>query len=432
MKDPAKSRAKNAAVVETVTTSIAKLQELLVQIEDLKQEGFPYRDAMRARVELHVRECVKLVFGDRSPEAHQWKHYRVRATSPTEVADTISQLQSLAAQLDRKKLELLGIAPTPPLPKQESAPSPDATSLGSVPPTPHTRITQVAEVAPTTVSSDGSSTDTAAPVSLTPPPTTVAAPTENPSPAPTDPTMALAPASSQASAPQFSPSPASPSTVMRPATPIAPESREQVRDAAIQAEAQAAAPRPLVSSRPEHRNPLSGSATMPPLSAPSVSTPPGGLLEPENPLDIIRRVCTRFHTIARQLRLRREYRPTLDVDDDRDVQDLLCALLRYELEEVAPHEWTPSYQNNGPAIALILPRHHCAVLGKKTKSGIGPREIGHQLTADTQEFSPAGGYQSVVCFVYDPEGRIGNPRGLEAELARVSDSQVVEVIIYPK
>ena len=48
-KDPARTRAKHVAAIEAVNDNIRKLQDQLTQVEDLRQEGFPYRDAMRAR-----------------------------------------------------------------------------------------------------------------------------------------------------------------------------------------------------------------------------------------------------------------------------------------------------------------------------------------------------------------------------------------------
>ena len=54
-----------------------------------------------------------------------------------------------------------------------------------------------------------------------------------------------------------------------------------------------------------------------------------------------------LHSVARQLRLRKDYRPTLEVDDDYDLQDLLCALLKVEFEEVTTDEWTPPYTQGG-------------------------------------------------------------------------------------
>lgn len=168
--------------------------------------------------------------------------------------------------------------------------------------------------------------------------------------------------------------------------------------------------------------------TIAPVSTPPMTDP----LAADDPTHAIRKVCARFHTIARQLRLRGEYRSTLDVEDDRDVQDLLYALLRYELDEVTPQEWTPSYPSTAQAVTLVFPRHRMAVFAKKTKPGVGPREIAQQMLLDCQEFVHPGNYRAVVCFVYDPEGRIGNPRGLEADLRQVDSALPIETIVYPK
>lgn len=135
--------------------------------------------------------------------------------------------------------------------------------------------------------------------------------------------------------------------------------------------------------------------------------------------------------MVRQLRLRGDNRTTLNVQDEQDVHDLLYTLLRYEFDEVAQTEWPAGRPATAPRAVSLLPRHHLAILAKMTRNGLGPREIAEQLTAEAAAF-PAAGHQTLFCFIYDPEGRIGNPRGLEAELTRVSDAQIVEVFIAPK
>ena len=52
----------------------------------------------------------------------------------------------------------------------------------------------------------------------------------------------------------------------------------------------------------------------------------------DDSLGILRKICSRFHLVVRQLRLRRDDRATLEVEDEYDVQDLLYALLRLEFE----------------------------------------------------------------------------------------------------
>ena len=426
-KDPSRSRAKNASALEAVATSITKLQELLVQAEDLKQEGFPYRDAVRARVELHVRECAKVVFGERAPESQQWKHYHVRATTPGEVVTTIAQLHELLGQLERKKLELLGIPPPPSSQPNEQPQHAESSGKTVSEETAQGNRAAASPTAPSTPIGHDPTQPSTPPATVDP---AVHAPERLPAPLVPTGSVPTVASPTQASAPQLSSSPPSPQTSVRRETPIAPEPREQVRDAIIQAEAQTAAPRPLTdpqSPSPDQRPP----APVGTLLRETLNLSPAEHSSAD-PLDTVRKICGRFHAVVRQLRLRREYRPTIDVEDERDVQDLMFTLLRYELEEVSPYEWVPPYQQPTPSVAMVLPRHQLVILAKKTRSGHGAREIAQELTVDGQEFSPANGHHSIACFVYDPDGRIGNPRSLEAELTKVSDAQVLEVIIYPK
>ncbi|MFO0774168.1 MAG: hypothetical protein U0172_05850 [Nitrospiraceae bacterium] len=440
----ARTRTKQSSPVDALTTSLGKLEELLPQVEDLKQEGFPYRDAVRARVELHVRECAKLAFSDKSPEMQLWQQYRLAASSPEEVAATIAQLKQLAGELGKKRRELMGGPPAAPAaasPSPEavtsaataSRPSPEptvASAPATVPsPTPTITTTPVLEKNPTPPAAK------IAPAKLetsnrTPEPTPVAQP-KHPAPsaaAPTTGDQAVAPI--QASASQPSPSPASHPTTLRPTTPIAPDSREQDRAAILPAEAQVSTPRPLMQPSPIVS--VTPQPEPPHADVPSATQPTTERDEHHDTDTIIRKVCARFHTIARQLRLRGEYRATLDVEDDRDVQDLLYALLRYELDEVAPQEWTPSYPVSSPSVALVLPSLRLGIVAKKTKSGVGPRELGQQLLLDCQELAKPNGYARLVCFIYDPEGRIGNPRSLEAELRGIDLTIRIDTIIYPR
>lgn len=152
----------------------------------------------------------------------------------------------------------------------------------------------------------------------------------------------------------------------------------------------------------------------------------------QDPLNLIRKVCHRFHTIARQLRLRRDYRPTLEVDDDYDLQDLLCALLKVEFDEVATEEWTPPYAGGSSRTTLFVNRDQIAVVSKKTRPGLTTKELVDQVTADSAYYRDQGRCSTLFCFVYDPEGRIGSPKRLETTLTSVSEHWRVEVLVAPK
>jgi hypothetical protein len=154
-------------------------------------------------------------------------------------------------------------------------------------------------------------------------------------------------------------------------------------------------------------------------------------LDPD-PLSLIRKVCLRLHSVARQLRLRRDYRPTLEVDDDYDLQDLLCALLKVEFDEVATDEWMPPYTEGAPRTTLLLNRDQIAVVAKKTRAGLTAKELADQVAADFAYYRAHGRCSTLFCFMYDPEGRIGSPKRLETTLTSVSEHCRVEVLVAPK
>ena len=152
----------------------------------------------------------------------------------------------------------------------------------------------------------------------------------------------------------------------------------------------------------------------------------------QDPLELLRKVCLRFHAVARQLRLRKDYRTTLDVEDDYDLQDLLCALLKVEFEEVGTDEWTPPYTGGAPRTTLLLDRERIAVVAKKTRPGLTTKELADQVTADSARHTTRDKCTTLFFFIYDPEGRIGSPKRLETDLTSVSDRYVIEVLVAPK
>jgi hypothetical protein len=151
-----------------------------------------------------------------------------------------------------------------------------------------------------------------------------------------------------------------------------------------------------------------------------------------DPLDVLRAVLRRFHAAAVQLRSRHENRPTLDVSDEYDVQDLLHALLCLHFDDIRPEEWSPSYAGKSSRVDFLLKPEKIVVEVKKTRLGLGAKELGDQLIIDKERYSKMGGCELLVCFIYDPENRVGNAAGLEADLTENRESFKVEVMVLPK
>jgi hypothetical protein len=147
-------------------------------------------------------------------------------------------------------------------------------------------------------------------------------------------------------------------------------------------------------------------------------------------LGLLETICSRFHLVARQLRARYDERPTLKVEDEYDVQDLFHALLVLHFEDVRPEEYTPSYAGSGSRVDFLLKEKGIVVEVKKTRDGLEAGEVGEQLMVDIQRYQSHPDCETLICFVYDPEGRIGNPRGLENDLNQTSGD--LRVIVYVK
>lgn len=151
-----------------------------------------------------------------------------------------------------------------------------------------------------------------------------------------------------------------------------------------------------------------------------------------DPLHLVIQICSRFHLVAKQLRSRHAGRATLDIEDEYDVQDLIHTLLRLFFDDIRPEEVCPSYAGSSSRMDFLLKDESIVVEIKKTRAGLGAKEVGNQLIEDIARYQSHPSCKTLVCFVYDPEGRVANPRGLENDLNRTEDDLVVKVIIVPK
>ena len=160
------------------------------------------------------------------------------------------------------------------------------------------------------------------------------------------------------------------------------------------------------------------------VTTPSVSAIP-------KKLDAIKLLCVRFHAVVKQLRKRHQGRSTLDVKDEYDVQDLLHAVLRIFFDDVRPEEWTPSFAGKSSRMDFLLPKEKTVVETKMARPNLTAGELGTELIDDVARYKSHPSCKRLVCFVYDPDGYIANPAGIEADLSRPMDALDVVVIIMP-
>ena len=457
--EPSRSRSK-AATIEELTRGVGNLQEFLAQVEDLGREGFPYLDAGRARTELQFRECVRRTFGEKSLEFQEHRHTKLLMASPEETQQSIGLIKTLIASLEQKKRDLQGGPPLAQIPATlPVSPIPTGPQMTIVPasiPTVQMTMMQTAPITPPPMIMSVAMTTnldlspaTAAP---TPPPPLVAPSASSGEPEPLSPSTSL---------PQPSPTPPAPITTAMapiPAQPVAqlvpaflhrpPHTPQPAQAASLD---DSRPPQPLqrepepimdtiASARPEQQ--MQEPLPIPPQLQPRPSMPIGSSSHQEpapqfpqagsEPVELVKTLCCRFHSVARQLRLRGEYRATLNVEDEFDVQDLLHALLRIQFDNIDTDEWTPSYSSGAPRTTLLLNDSRLAVIVKKTRPGLNAKDLSDQLQIDAERYRSHGRCTTLLCFMYDPEGRIGSPRSLEASLTSVSKSFVIDVLVAPK
>lgn len=149
-------------------------------------------------------------------------------------------------------------------------------------------------------------------------------------------------------------------------------------------------------------------------------------------LDELDQTIIRFHAVAVQLRARHASRGTLDVNDEYDVQDLMHALLRLHFDDVRPEEWVPSYAGVASRTDFLLPQIDTVLEIKKTRQGLNAKVVGEQLIIDIARYKRHPQCRRLLCFVYDPEGRIANPTGIENDLNKGDHGIEVRVSILPK
>ncbi|PKN03110.1 hypothetical protein CVU76_01040 [Candidatus Dojkabacteria bacterium HGW-Dojkabacteria-1] len=144
-------------------------------------------------------------------------------------------------------------------------------------------------------------------------------------------------------------------------------------------------------------------------------------------------LCNGFHRFARKVKDRYDGRDTIQVEDEYDVQDLLYALLHIKFEDVRKEEWNPSYAGSSSRSDFLIKEIETVIEVKKTRKGLEDKEIGEQIIIDIARYSKHPDCKNLICFIYDPEGRIGNPAGLENDLNSMSkDNLNIVTIINPK
>ena len=146
-------------------------------------------------------------------------------------------------------------------------------------------------------------------------------------------------------------------------------------------------------------------------------------------IDAVIHLCDRFANVSRQLQYRHDDRETIIINDEYDVQDLMHSLLRIFFDDIREEEWTPSYAGGSSRVDFLLKDSEIALEIKKTRAGLRDAKVGEQLIIDIEKYRSHPNCKTLICFVYDPQNFIRNPRGLENDLSGQRDGLDIRVLI---
>ena len=99
-------------------------------------------------------------------------------------------------------------------------------------------------------------------------------------------------------------------------------------------------------------------------------------------------------------------------------------------DDVRPEEWTPSYAGKSARMDFLLKNEEIIIEVKRTRESLGDKELGDQLIIDIDRYKVHPNCKKLICFVYDPEGRIGNPNGIIKDLMQQHENYL-QVYIEP-
>ncbi|WP_432957676.1 hypothetical protein [Micromonospora haikouensis] len=146
-------------------------------------------------------------------------------------------------------------------------------------------------------------------------------------------------------------------------------------------------------------------------------------------VDTILMIGQRMRDVERELSRRHANRPTLTVSDEYDAQDLLKGLFALFFEDVRPETSTPSVAGGAARIDFLLPSLELAVEIKRARNSMTSRSLGDELIVDRDRYKAEQRAKHLICLVFDYDGILPGPRGLEADLSRESTVEGLAVTV---
>jgi hypothetical protein len=129
-------------------------------------------------------------------------------------------------------------------------------------------------------------------------------------------------------------------------------------------------------------------------------------------------IFNNFSLFYQQIQKRHNNRPTIEITDEYDVQDIIHSILRLFFSDIRKEAYNPQYLGKSTRIDFILNEENIGI-EIKYADGINPeRRIGDELLVDINHYKEDCNCKKLYCFIYNPHGSFNNPQGFIKELEK--------------
>jgi len=146
-------------------------------------------------------------------------------------------------------------------------------------------------------------------------------------------------------------------------------------------------------------------------------------------LDIVEIICKGFSAAVIDLRTRHGDRKPLEITDEYDVQYLMTLLLRPHFSDLRREERTPSLGGGSGQMDFMMKPERIVLETKMTRENLGAVALRRQLVDDIALYGSHPDCGALICFVYDPAGRIDNAAGFISDMEKLPAKMNVRVFI---